>query len=784
VALEVANALAALHAAGLVHRDLKPENVHVDEEGHAKLLDFGLARSSGTTDEFRTEAGAVAGTPLYMAPELWRREAATAASDVYAFGVLLHELVAGTHAWAGWTPGSWSTNAAAWQTMPEGLEALVVDCLAPSPSARPADGSALAARLAPLVHAGPRDPTAAPAGYTPAGDTIALDSQSTFPPVAGSPPPPGPLAFAGPPTQPATPTLPEVPSELAPAATDAPGRSGTPLLRGLAAAGLLGALALSTVVALRTFAIPDSSPGTDLTELPVPATTDAGRRAWADTVDAQRRGDRTRAIRASLALVEAEPDLAQAWLRRGIVLHQTGDRHGAQAAVAEASARADRLPTRDRHLLDALTPLVLQVKVDYDGAVAAARRGVEAEPEDAELRLTLAERLSSTRHLDEFRAVSLEALELDPGYAWVRFVRAKRFANFGYTDDAAAELAACADGPDPAPACLRLRAERANLMGQCETAEHDIDQEIRLSPGDADALRRRASLLLSANRPVPAVSEGLRMARAADPSTTPDVEHAHRASVAAWNGDFAGALAAVAEWEEGVATQSTAETRMPPRWLAIRLLLESGDTAGAADLAETTLAQQEAWSDDRDQRYPKRPWEPALKAVSVAAGRLDPTAYDAWREAWEADRMGPSTLSVGTIWFWSRGLPVRDRVDAEAAVAAVGRFAFQLGALLSHTNNPVLGLGVARVQRLAGTPDASASLASLADRCLVLDEPLVPHLARAEAARLAETNGDTAEACRRWGQVVDAWGRAVPRSVTAEEARGRLDALGCGEAAG
>lgn len=90
---ELADGLAAAHAAGILHRDLKPENVLFDEEGRPKLADFGLARVGG--EERLTATHEVLGTPLYMAPEQARGEEASAAADVYALGAVLYHSLAG-----------------------------------------------------------------------------------------------------------------------------------------------------------------------------------------------------------------------------------------------------------------------------------------------------------------------------------------------------------------------------------------------------------------------------------------------------------------------------------------------------------------------------------------------------------------------------------------------------------------------------------------------------------------------------------------------------------------
>jgi serine/threonine protein kinase len=90
---EVGAGLDALHRAGVVHRDVKPSNIMLRADSSAALTDFGLAK--GTTYTLLTRPGQIMGTLDYLAPELIRGEAATAASDVYALGCVAFECLAG-----------------------------------------------------------------------------------------------------------------------------------------------------------------------------------------------------------------------------------------------------------------------------------------------------------------------------------------------------------------------------------------------------------------------------------------------------------------------------------------------------------------------------------------------------------------------------------------------------------------------------------------------------------------------------------------------------------------
>ena len=141
---EVCAGLAHAHARGVIHRDIKPHNILLDENGHAKVTDFGIARALDASQATRT--GSFLGTALYSSPEQLQGKKVTPKSDIYSLGATLYQAAAGEAPFSGGTPIEVASQHVSRPPVPprqlgaevsEDLQALILDCLAKDPDDRP-----------------------------------------------------------------------------------------------------------------------------------------------------------------------------------------------------------------------------------------------------------------------------------------------------------------------------------------------------------------------------------------------------------------------------------------------------------------------------------------------------------------------------------------------------------------------------------------------------------------------------------------------------------------------
>jgi serine/threonine protein kinase len=181
IGAQVAAALGAAHARGVVHRDIKPGNIMLLADGHAKIMDFGIARMQKS--DVRTQSGTMMGSPKYMSPEQVGGHTIDHRSDIFSLGSMLYEMVAGTPAFSGKNLGQ-LLNAILHGTpppptqfragVPAALDVIIARAMQKNPQARYQDASEMARELAQCRNSIHR-PRAAPVAPLPAPSAAPTD---------------------------------------------------------------------------------------------------------------------------------------------------------------------------------------------------------------------------------------------------------------------------------------------------------------------------------------------------------------------------------------------------------------------------------------------------------------------------------------------------------------------------------------------------------------------------------------------------------------------------------
>jgi len=152
----VADALAVVHAQGVVHRDVKPANIMVADDGAIRLVDFGLARPEGMDVERVTKTGEFVGTPAYMSPEQFDARAVDARTDLYSLGIVLFEMLSGHAPFSSSSVMGMAMKhlkepapapSLSRPDLPPWLDRVVLKCLEKEPSRRFANAASLAEEL-------------------------------------------------------------------------------------------------------------------------------------------------------------------------------------------------------------------------------------------------------------------------------------------------------------------------------------------------------------------------------------------------------------------------------------------------------------------------------------------------------------------------------------------------------------------------------------------------------------------------------------------------------------
>ncbi len=757
LALQIARGLAKAHAASVVHRDLKPDNVIVGDDGHVTILDFGLAklRAREAADPAHadtvTAEGHVLGTPAYTSPEQAQGKDVGPATDVFAFGVTLYEMLTGQRPFSGESraelivaiardaPAAPSRRN---EEVPATLDALVVRCLAKDPGERPADGEALVTALEPLGP--PRPEISTPARSAKSASAMPTEDALT----------------------------------RTPANEPRPRRHLAALVAAVIAAVAITAIAVRVSQTPQTVPSPQasasaSSPApraTALTDLPPPPTkVPAAAAEYAAAMQALRYNSWGSAHRHMKRAVELDPTMTLGHLRLSMM--STDDAVEKREEFGKAAAARGVLTERDQILLESLEPVLQRTRDDRSEALARLKRAHERYPLDVEF-------LDWLGILGEGEpAASLpwseRAIELDPKDG-------QAFQNKGY---ALALLGRATEARDALEKCATIAVDTADCLtsklmlefgeGRCADAEVSARRAADRDPTQTGQLLWP---MIALGRPEAAVAEVLEQSEPLARNQTVRIvlTFGTRSQLAEEAGDLAAAEASNRSALKLVASDPALRANYLSNIIfaldLAQVLLEEGGTDEARMVAEDFVARsanrmksEGGGTDD---------W-PLLLRLTVGKLGLSLEEFERRRAAWIDDQLVVSRAYPGHVWTHAYAGAAMTPDEARAALAALPRFL----PLTSYQPNFSPDGHIGHAYLLAGhAAEAVPYLKRAATSCYVG----IPRMhARLELGQALEATGDTPGACAAYRTVLERWGHAKPRSVTAEKARERTKALRC-----
>ncbi len=532
IAHQILTGLAAAHHKGIVHRDLKPDNVMLSPSGVVKILDFGLAKlvepSNAEGDPHATEDGRVLGTPGYMSPEQARGLRVDARSDVFAFGAVLYEILAGARPFQGDTPVDVIASVVRDRPVllrerdadiPPALERIVMRCLEKAPDDRYASAQAV------------------------------LDDLARTAPLSDSA---GPLRLRG----------------------------------WVALAATLVALGIVAILVRTPARVQHPAPRTATSGPTSP--TDASRELAA-AVLAVREGNPQEDRRRFAAIVAKYPDASAAHLRLAIT---DLDFDSDQAAAEYRTAFEGRtsLDAFGADLLQAFEPR-FHVPSEIDEHLRRIQSLAERFTDDAFLAERAGWLLLELGRGPEALAAFDHALAVDPAYVPALAGKVRYLMDVDAERSRALADACVASSPE-ARMCLEQRWHLAVDDGRCKDAEADTRRIQALDPRSPGVYYDLAQEMVALGEPLSATEEALarRAALLPDPDDRFVAERWGHSLVAVLRGDFGAALASLEEVETFGASHPSV-SRSAATLERLDILFEVGDAAASAREFEVARAQ-------------------------------------------------------------------------------------------------------------------------------------------------------------------------------------------------
>jgi serine/threonine-protein kinase len=786
--------------------------------------------------DVRALAETLVGTPLYMAPEQVLGQELDGRADQFAWGVVAYELCAGRSPWTRRESVNDVIDAVLHE-QPQSLveqaaevgdlvSEVVMRALSKDREARFGSmGELLEALGAPEIssasslpdvedsYAGPSDVTVTLPGRMSSGPRLTPAPISA--PVSSKPPISAPVSSKPPISRPAPSAKNGLASKDAPASQDpaisrgsratpavleapaaneeaapAPVPAAAPRRRaGLvvgAIAAVIAAAAAVTVLARPRVTPPVPAPSasasaepatTTMLELPPPrgcnaAATADFHRGMATLHDGNWEQAAVSFEKASLA----DPDCADALLR--LVMTRLGMQPIAETRTVyqRAMLLRSKLHERDRLLLEAYELLVRREPSDERGFGERVRALAERYPGDAELWGTVAS------HGDDNEAIiaaGRRALAIDPSYSDALQALGRALWRSGRRDEALATFDQCVRVAPNSVDCLRERLTLLERVGRCADAAESAKLWIARDPDTSEGYLALGSMLSSQGR-TEGVEEAFRQRwqRLAEPKRT-QMQGIEQASLAALTGDLAAAEKQARAILERAAGTPSFEVHARPTLLLVDVLTEAGRSADAAAIAADFLARRSAWPTSLLQTgtldMELDLVEPRLLFAARRGGRLSEAEWRAARSRWVSSVRSAGLVEPHVVWALDAAMPAETPAEAEEALRAAPTQQLPASRMqrggLAH---------VGRVLLLGGkVGEAVDYLRAAASSCVAINDPVMQTRAHLWLGTALEKQGDTEGACAAYATVLRRLGRATPRSITAEAAKKRADALAC-----
>jgi len=761
----LASALAAAHAVGIVHRDVKPSNVLLTGGNlrRPKLADFGIV--CATTSEHVTTAGTVLGTVGYMAPEQARgEERVDGRADLFSLGCVLFRGLANRDAFGGPDPVSVLSMLLTYHPprlgqlrpdVPPDLEALVMQLLAKEREKRPASAADVERALARVAQSLLGE-TLTSHRLVCVAPNSSKDDRTTEPPAART-------------------------------------RAQRPLwMRAAIAVAVLGA---AIGVASRPWrhepaAAPQvTAPApTVLTAFAAsPSCNPRASAAYQQGLQALHEGRWDRAYHVFDLAVHADPSCPQALLRRFLVSREQVVPISIRRDHLRDTARVrDALTDRDRLVLDAFAMVVTEDVPRREEAVRLLDEGVRRFPMDAELLFRAAgERMNVAKGREDFEAalaLTRRSAELDPSYSDAWQAQARILEHLGREGEVLAALEHCLAMSPGSVDCMKDRVFALSREGKCDEAVAFARRRSSWDPEEPAVYRSLAEMLAAARAPKEAIEEVLQQRYGRLPDEAREGERLlDRAQLEAWLGQFDAALATAERLERHLANSASRESHWARSMLAAESLFEMGDPVRASQVAEQALLRKAAWTPDQTIAVSVAPMEAWLLGAAFRGGRRTPAQRREDARAW--DRANTGSLNAFERWALTWGeSKMESKADALEAMANAPSIEPREAARHFHVawHIGVLDAYAGHIFLQAGEPArAVALLETGAHACQSLEYPFLNVRAHLWLGMAKEKLGEAAAACTEYRLVVDRWGHATPRSMTAIEAERRMRALAC-----